>query len=120
MLEDDNWKRECLEDYVREHMTPHEFAAHVGLPRPHAYAVLNGKRWRQVPRPEGFQYPWPERENFGSRNSFRRRVHEYDEAVKRFEAEGWSLSKFAKHVNVHKGSAYGIIERVKLWRERGF
>ena len=117
---DDAWKRECLEDYVRERMTPHEFAEHVGMRKAHVYGILNGKAWRTTERPPGFQYPWPEREALGSRNRFRRRVAEYDAAVREYESQGWTIQQLADRLGVRRSGAREIMARTLLWRERGY
>ena len=117
---DDDWKLECLIDYVRDRMTPYQFAEHIGMQLPHVYAVLAGQRWKHIPRPEGFEYPWPERARLGNRKSFLRCVHAYDEAVRLRDENGWSLARMAEFLGVHKGSAFQIYHRTKLWRERGY
>ena len=114
------WKRECLEDYVRERMTPHEFAEHIGVSKNRVYYILSGKEWKTVERPEGFQYPWPEREKLGSRSSFQRRVQEYDAAIRLREENGWTMIQLADYLGVGKGSGSDIVRRVKLWRQRGY
>jgi len=119
-LADEAWKRECLEDYVRERMTPHQFGEHIGMSNSRVYSILLGKAWRSVPRPEGFVHPWPERANLGSRNTFKRRVHEYDEAVRLRDENGWTMIQLAEYLGVGKGSGSDIVRRVKVWRERGY
>jgi hypothetical protein len=52
------WKLECLQDYVKDRMTPKQFSEHVGLSLGRVYMVLKGKIWTDIPRPVGFQYPW--------------------------------------------------------------
>jgi plasmid maintenance system antidote protein VapI len=97
---DDAWKAECLEDYVRDHMTPQEFAEHCGFKLSNAYLVLQGKAWTNLPRPEGFAYPWPERANLGSRSSFRRRQGEYVEVLRAMREEGLSRRDVATRLQV--------------------
>ena len=59
--EDDEWKADCLVDYVKGRMTVEDFALHVGCSLPTALRVLRGGGWKRVPRPAGFVYPWPKR-----------------------------------------------------------
>ena len=97
---DDAWKAECLEDYVRDRMTPQEFAEHCGFRLCHAYLVLQGNAWGNLPRPEGFAYPWPEREHLGSRSRFRRRQGAYLEAIRAMREEGLSRRDVALRLKV--------------------
>jgi hypothetical protein len=53
------WREDALRDYVRERMTPEQFAEHIGIKRNAVYEILNGG-WKRAKRPEGFMYPWPE------------------------------------------------------------
>jgi hypothetical protein len=57
-MTDREQKQRWLEDYVRERMSPMQFAAHTGRARAAAYGILAGRSWRGVPRPEGFRHPW--------------------------------------------------------------
>ena len=113
---DATWGRECLEDYVRERMSPKQFAEHVGVGLAHVYEILLGRAWRHIPRPEGFAYPWPERRSPGVRGSILRRMARYDASVARFEAEQWNFTQLAAHLNMSKSSAQRIVRRVHAWR----
>jgi hypothetical protein len=53
------WRVSVLVDYVRERMTIHEFAEHIGSRPRTAEYILRGYSWKDTPRPEGFQFPWP-------------------------------------------------------------
>ena len=57
-MTDHEQKKQWLEDYVRQRMTPLQFAEHTGRTRAAAYGILSGRAWKDVPRPEGFLYPW--------------------------------------------------------------
>jgi hypothetical protein len=57
-MTDHEQKKQWLEDYVRERMSPMQFAEHTGRTRAAAYGILSGRAWKDVPRPEGFLYPW--------------------------------------------------------------
>ena len=108
---DDAWKAECLVDYVRERMTPQEFAEHCGFRLSNAYLILQGKAWTNLPRPEGFAYPWPERENLGSRSRFRRR-QEYIEALRTMREEGLSRRAVATRLKVADKTVDDIARRL--------
>lgn len=54
-------KAAYLRRYVEDHQTPDEFAAMVGVNRESAYHVLKGFGWKDIERPPGFHYPWPDR-----------------------------------------------------------
>jgi plasmid maintenance system antidote protein VapI len=63
------WREDCLQDYVRERMTPKQFAQHIGITVICARRILNGERWQSVVRPEGFKYPWTSRNRADTQNS---------------------------------------------------
>ena len=54
-------KAHYLAEYVRLRQTPAEFAEMLGIKIPSAYRILLGFAWKEVERPPGFQYPWPDR-----------------------------------------------------------
>jgi transposase len=108
----DSWKLECLEDYVKEHMSPKQFAAHVGISLNYAYEILQGNRWVQIPRPEDFEYPWPERLNVGSRSSFRRRQEEYVAAITEMRAKNLSKHEVAQRLGVAPQTIRNIANRL--------
>lgn len=97
---DKAWRAECLADYVRERMTPHQFAEHTGYTETNVYRILSGFAWKDTPRPEGFQYPWPERANLGSRGSFRRRQDEYVAAITAMRTEDLTKHEVAARLGL--------------------
>lgn len=107
------WRRECFEDYVRERMTPAQFAEHIGLTVDSAYWILSGEGWKNTERPEGFVYPWPERADLSPPARFRRRQTTYVDAYERMTAEGWSYRDLAKHLGVSTSSAHDIVGRLE-------
>lgn len=108
----DAWKLECLEDYVREHMTPKAFAEHTGYGVTNCYLILMGQAWKHIPRPEGFMYPWPERENLGSRGRFRRRQVEYIAVITEMREKGLSKREVAERLRVSYSTVREIIQRL--------
>lgn len=58
-LQEALWQEECLNDYVREKMSPEQFAEHVGANLCLATRILRGQSWKSILRPPGFCYPWP-------------------------------------------------------------
>lgn len=50
---------EALRIYTEEEKSGVWFAEFLGIKQVSAHMILSGKRWAHVPRPEGFQYPWP-------------------------------------------------------------
>ena len=113
MTELAKWKRECLEDYVRERMSPQTFAEHCGFSLSNAHYVLNGRGWRRTKRPEGFEYPWPEREHLHSSTRFERRFHIYAAAYERMKHENLTMSEFAQAIGLSRSRAYIILEKVE-------
>lgn len=55
----DAWRAGVLVDYVRERMNVYQFAEHIGVQPKTAECILRGYTWKTIPRPEGFQFPWP-------------------------------------------------------------
>lgn len=51
---------EALKLYVENHWSGVQFGEALGITQLSAHMTLSGKRWAHVPRPEGFQYPWPD------------------------------------------------------------
>ncbi len=99
-MKDHAWRYECFEDYVEKRMSPKEFAEHIGFTLSNTYFILQGKAWKDTPRPEGFQYPWPERANLGSRSSFRRRQDEYVAAITALRTEGLTKHEVAERLKL--------------------
>jgi hypothetical protein len=111
-MSDEAWRTECLEDYVRERMSPQQFAEHCGLRLNNVYAILWGKSWKNTPRPDGFLYPWPEREALGSRSRFRRRQDDYIAAIKAMRAENLSKHEVAARLKVSYQTVDDIVRRL--------
>lgn len=51
---------EALRIYTEEKKSGVWFAEALGIKQISAHMILSGKRWAHVPRPNGFQYPWPD------------------------------------------------------------
>ena len=51
---------EALKLYVEQHWSGVQFADFLGVKQITAHMFLSGKRRKHIPRPEGFQYPWPD------------------------------------------------------------
>jgi hypothetical protein len=51
---------EALRLYVENHWSGVQFARHLGIKQVTAHAILSGSNRKNVPRPEGFVYPWPD------------------------------------------------------------
>ena len=49
-----------LQMYVSEQLTGMELARRLNISKSYVADLLTGKHWKEVPRPEGFQYPWPD------------------------------------------------------------
>lgn len=111
MKPDDAWKRECLEDYVRAHMNAKEFADHVGVSRSTAYQILQGRRWTRVPRPEGFQHPWPDNRSPSVLHERRRKA--YEEGYRRFVEEDWSYRRLSRHLGIPLQTTWDMVQRLR-------
>ena len=51
---------EGLQMYVDERLTGMELARRLNISTTYVGDLLKGRHWKDVPRPEGFQYPWPD------------------------------------------------------------
>lgn len=74
--------------YVKNHWSSNQFADHLGIQQGTAASILSGRSRNNIPRPEGFQYPWPDSA------SLNRRAGEEHGCAKTSEAE--ILSVFAR------------------------
>ena len=90
--------------YVEHHWTHKQFADHLSVSVNHAAKILKGQAWPEVPRPEGFQYPWPEQID-QSRLLPRAKVVE---AFRRYQAEGWGMMDFVSYLGVSPATGYAI------------
>lgn len=50
----------ALKMYVEERLTGMELARRWNMSSTYVGDLLKGRHWKDVPRPEGFQYPWPD------------------------------------------------------------
>ena len=109
------WREDALRDYVRERMTPEQFAEHIGIKRNAVYEILNGG-WKRAKRPEGFMYPWPEH----APEAQRQRKHQ---ALVEYIAERMTPAQFAARNGLNQETAYTILNG-KAWfdveRPEGF
>ena len=107
--QDRAWRASCFDDYVAERMSPKTFAEHVGIGMSHAYEVLAGKAWRDVPRPEGFEYPWPEMKS--THRVFAEREEMYRNGVRLWAENKWSYRQLARYMNVPAYTAWTVVQR---------
>jgi hypothetical protein len=100
------WRADALMDYVRERMSPKQFAEHIGAPYSSAIHILSGNRWKATPRPAGFVYPWPERAAHSQsiRNAYSR--PEIEEALALRHARGWSYRELAEYMGVQQSTTH--------------
>lgn len=65
---DAEWRADALRECFEQRMTPLECAEHIGVTRAQIYAIFAGREWKNIPRPEGFVYPFPGVKPFTRRN----------------------------------------------------
>jgi hypothetical protein len=111
MAGDRAWREECLEDYVRDRMSPQEFAEHVGCSCKNAYAILGGKIWTDTPRPEGFSYPWPEYEARSSKYVSQKRKEKYAEGMQLYRENGWDQHQLSAHLGMAITTTRDLLRR---------
>jgi hypothetical protein len=99
---------QLLARYVKERLSLAQFARLARICDQHAGAVLRGLEWRDIPRPKGFQYPWPEHaiRNRASRVLTPEQVRE---ALIRRQQEGWSEQRLADHLGIGRQTARFIL-----------
>ena len=95
-----------LRAYVRERLTPRQFAQRAGVSYNMALLILNGQRWTSTRRPEGFVYPWPERRSHSTSVRCAYSRSEVAEALAQRAAHGWSYRTLASHMGVSVATAY--------------
>lgn len=106
----------ALTSYVEQRWTPAQFSEALGVSRRYGNKILQGYYRTNVPRPEGFAHPWPDRSLRGT--SPERIV----EALRRYREERLSIRAFARLLGVSKragwlifhGQSYKEVERPEL------
>ena len=111
MAIDKIWREECLVDYVRDRMTPTEFAEYVGISRDNAYGVLSGKIWKDIDRPDGFMYPWPEHEKKYSKRINQTRKEKYAEGMRLYRENGWDQHQLSDHLCISISTTRDLLKR---------
>jgi hypothetical protein len=107
--------REALALYVQNHWSCRQFAEHLGMKPITADAVLVGRNWAHIPRPEGFQYPWPDARTMNKRVGADHGCSKVSEEKVRetfqkiMEGELTSMRAVAMHLGLAKGPAYSIV-----------
>ena len=107
--------REALSLYVQNHWSCRQFAEHLGMKPITADAVLVGRNWAHIPRPEGFQYPWPDARTMNKRVGADHGCSKVSEEKVRetfqkiMEGELTSMRAVAMHLGLAKGPAYSIV-----------
>jgi hypothetical protein len=107
--------REALSLYVQNHWSCRQFAEHLGMKPITADAVLVGRNWAHIPRPEGFKYPWPDAHTMNKRvgsdhgcaKVSEEKVRETFQKI--MEGELTSMRAVAAHLGLAKGPAYSIV-----------
>jgi len=109
---------EALKAHVANRWSIGQFAEAVGLSTDQAGSILRGKSRTDIPRPEGFQHPWPE--NVDARRMFT--PDQITEAFRRYNAERLTVRQFARLLGVtpyagwmiFHGYAYKDVERPEM------
>lgn len=105
-----NEKRaKLLHSYVEKRMSIVQFARAAGISRPMAWQVLTGKGWVNVPRPEGFIYPWPQREKLSRHHLRKHTIETAERALRLYTLRGWTLVQLARHLDVSIPAARNIV-----------
>lgn len=100
-------RAELLRIYVQRRMTAAQFAHRARISRDTARLVLNGHAWREVPRPDGFEYPWPEAKSRSNKRKFTTKTVE--EALRLHHVNKWSNRQLARHLGIGINTARNMI-----------
>jgi hypothetical protein len=92
----------ALVEHVARRGTARQLAEATGLSTDQAGSILRGRSRRKVPRPPGFEHPWPETET--------RRVspEKLAEAFERYHAERLSIRAFSRLIGVTQNAGWLI------------
>lgn len=97
---------QVLQDYVAERWSYREVAVRLGVTPAYAHRILSGHAHKDVQRPEGFQFPWPEH----SPEKTIGRVSDTHilEAYELYEKHLWSITDFANYLGITYNNARAI------------
>jgi hypothetical protein len=90
-----------LREYVRLRLTPSAFARRFGMGLASAKCLLRGVTYAQVPRPEGFEYPWPRAVGLSPAR--------VAEGLGKLHANRWTANKLAEYLGIERSLARQII-----------
>jgi hypothetical protein len=102
-----DWRTEALRECWDQQMTPQDFAEYVGVCQDHALAILRGRGWPTIPRPEGYVFPFP---SYGRRDA-KWRAERLQEYVDR----RMTVEQFAEHIGMKIITAKYVL-RGYAWR----
>jgi hypothetical protein len=108
----------ALEAHVKNRWSIAQFTEATGLSNAQAGSILKGRYRKDVPRPEGFEHPWPE--TIGAHRTLT--PEQIAEAFRRYQDERLSVRAFARILGVSKragwlifhGYAYKDVERPEM------
>ena len=106
---------EALKLYVEQHWSGVQFADFLGVKQITAHMFLSGKRRKHIPRPEGFQYPWPDAASMNRRVGGRHGCATITEEqvvdlLERVTAgEFSSVKEIQETFSISRGIAYGLL-----------
>lgn len=106
----EEWRAECeglLRRYVEERWCVLRFAdeAKVGIRQ--AQRILRGREWRTIPRPEGFEYPYPE--HFRGNGRRKLTFQQLEEGLRLFYTRNWCVQQLADHLGITRPGASQIV-----------
>lgn len=105
----------ALEQYVLNKWSGVQFAKYLGIKQITAHFILSGKNRSNVPKPEGFQYPWPDApklnrnvgENHGCAKITEKEILEVFQRVEAGEFQ--KVSQIQEVLGISRGMVYGIL-----------
>lgn len=106
---------EALALYVQHHWSSVQFSEHLGIPQISGHAILKGNGRAYIPRPAGFQYPWPNARSLnrlsGEKHGCAKLTDDRVAEVLYRVASGalTGMADIAEAFGVSKGVAYGIL-----------
>jgi hypothetical protein len=102
--------------YVEPRWSGVQFAQHLNIAQPTAHSILSGRTRTNVPRPDGFLYPWPDARSMNARSGeehpatslTRESILEVFGRVERGEFKG--VKEVGEALGLSRSAAYALVE----------
>jgi plasmid maintenance system antidote protein VapI len=99
------WRTEALRECWEQQLSPLECAQYIGVTRAQIYAIMAGREWKSIPRPEGFVYPFPAHAKQKKELTNAQKT----EYIADYVRQRMSLRQFAEHIGLSTATASFIL-----------